>query len=526
MRKRMLKYFSRGSICLIAGLILVSTSSFARNIRRHKHAEPVQAMPELMTYQQLMMLSPAKRVAYIKDVRQVLVLLEKMEIKARSLGYSSVDNLESKENIAKIESLRSTLQAYLVLLPEAKAESDMQAKYWSNPKVWKPNTRITINADGTWSIEVPSNLRTYKIGPFKTHVPDTSNHGPDVVIRDYRSMLPAQGLTQTNEEWNGKPKTAPPVPVQGLTSTDQEWKGQPKTANVQSSSQQPPAIQDPSQSQGLSGGVNYVEPKTVKTDKITPDKESAQQNYEKLSQGQTLQPTSATKPDEKVAAKNTCKAVGAGDMDPIRKEWANKKSKTSCVNGGNFSDYTEVAQGKCSPVHKLENPPSNVEYMSPNGKKEAGGCSASEELCSPVVFCDSSAVTEQNPNGKVKAFCISLKGSGEEYQNKSYTLLCAKATAAKAGKSKCDPMGIKGATHEAWNSLAKAYKENVNTYCSGDSSQSKFNDFFCVECTAIKKQMAKWSSQTATASPAPASPNQFPGFNGYGLPTDQTGTIH
>lgn len=569
----MLRHFSLASICLVAAFTLFSNSAVAKLTRKHVVEDPAA---NLMTYQQLMQLSPAQRMAYIQDVREVLVLLEQMEIKARKLSYQSAEASSLREKISAIASL-------LAAVPEAKAEQSGDAapdrsyvfpvlrgtegwgcavseSYHSNDYAFDSSVGTCIRVG---SRENSLKVVTTESGPKATATPRAcrSDETAVYVAGDNTEGLsqiasycaPNTALNQMKrsralalQDPNSPPasSSAPFLNNHGLSFKQNTSdialgnadlgvrrgleNGDSSVAVTRVDRYQdmehpapsaPPAPSTPPQQPPAQVANPPTGPKVVKTEKIKggPEEAASLEEAKKLHQKEA--PAVVEKPaTPPVVASNECKPLQASDMNGVRGQWAKLKDKTVCVNAGNFLNYSEVAEGKCEPVHKAQNYPDNLLYVTLKGspmKNQARGCGP-YELCAPEVFCDSSA-NEKDPNAKITVFCVPLSGKEDDYKNKAFTQICSRATNQK----KCDPMSIKGPTQEAWKNLANAYKKNHDTFCMGTTEENKnFRNFFCSECKAIAKRFEGWAKVTASlapAAPAPAAPTTN-GFQNFNLP--------
>lgn len=567
----MLRSISMAPLCLVAAFTFFSSSSFARNIHKHVAQTPVT---DLMTYQQLMQLTPAQRVAYIQDVREVLVLLEQMEIKARHLSYQSAEASSLREKI-------STIARFLAALPEARAEQSGDASPESSyvfpvlrgSEGWGCAVSGGFQADQyTFDTSVGTCVRagsrenslkvvTTPTGPKATAIPRTCRSNETAV---YVAGEAGEGLAQAasycapNTALNqmkrsramalqnpSSPAASVSAPFlndrglsfksntseialgnsdlgvrRGLESGDtsvavarvdryQEME-HPATqapsvppAQSQPAAPPPPAPEVPAQPPAEVANPALA-PKVVKTEKIKggPEEAAAVEDAKRFHKKEEAVVEKPAAPA--IVANKECSPLQASDMNGVRGQWSKLKDKVACVNAGNFSGYSQVAEGKCEPVHKAQNYPDNLEYVTLMGspmKNQSRGC-GTYELCAPEVFCDSSA-NEKDPNAKVKVFCVPMNGKEDDYKNRAYTRLCSRAV----GQKKCDPMSIKGPTQEAWKQMADAYKQNHDVFCAGTGEDNKnFRNFFCSECKAIQDRLAKWSKVTAALAPvAPAS---------------------
>jgi len=563
--------------------MLFSTPSFAKLVRKHVVENPTA---DLMTYQQLMQLTPAQRVAYIKDVREVLVLLEKMEIKARQLSYQSAEASILREKISAIASL-------LAAVPEALAEQDdfipPEKTYvfpvlkgdegWScavpTTDRYQPNTYTFNQKVGTCvregSLKNSLNIVKTDYGPFATATPRTCDahetavyvagdntdgasqvssycvpntslnqmkHARAMALQDPNAPAPSTSLIYQNDGLSFK-KSTTDITLGGaelqvrhglengdtaiaVARVDRFQEMEHRTPQAPAPAAPPPAAQPAQDTPVAQQPPQQNGPKVVKTEKIPggPQEVALKEDAQKFKQdaGPAVVEKPAAPP---IVAKNECKPLQANEMNGARGQWAKLKDKTVCINAGNFLNYSEVAEGKCDPVHKAQNYPDNLLYVTLQGspmKNQARGCGP-YEMCAPEVFCDSSA-NEKDPNAKITVFCVPLSGKDDDYKNKAFTQICSKATNQK----KCDPMSIKGPTQEAWKQLASDYKKNHDVFCAGTSDDNKnFRNFFCSECKAVADRLAKWTSVTASlapaapAAPAPAAPATTK-FNNYNMP--------
>ena len=450
LKQRVLKFLAV-SIFLLTGL---SQTGMARTTRD---------FPQLLTYRGLMSLSPAKRRAYVEEVRKILADFQK-----------SMDRKLSQREVAEIDEIHRQLNLFELLLPTAHAEASLAGKLIPRLKQETTGRRWSCS-DADPSLEFNLDLGTcvlggskdrgfcpsgFKYGRVKSSrpngplaigycVPDDSWNALSEVRREGLKRGDAPRLSdiyQMYDRSDGPKKILSPEMV--IPNVDQEVKdlatiGRPRELNE---GETKAAINKAA----AAGAAQLALPKEAPAMNPASTEEEKKEGEDKF-QG-------ACQPAFK------CEDI----TDKEKKDLRSQLRGDLCIAGGNFSTYKggKPRPGGCL---TMRNWPSD-------SNKKLSCTGAGKAMCNPFLYC---------LDNEKKPFCFK--------PTQSFTADCEKAGNAV----QCDPARIKGlGFQEEWTALRDKFSIVVGEKCLMQKGGAQpapedlaFQKFFCSECQAITDRL-------------------------------------
>ncbi len=493
---------------------------------------PVAAAPKqksqfngkFLTFSQLSALPKAKRMRYIHDLTELMVLMEKYNSQYEVAGGPSLQDL--REQIAFLE------QAF-AFLPQAEARVASWRDLDKTKGIPAWNGRDWECPDGyEFNGSVPGCIRVSTAG--STMFPSSKLEGggcpaglveiphPDerdktvracMDPRNWAALLPERrsailedkgAWLNPNGFWYQEFQDQKEVVLGGLNHPSASGSANPTVAGS-------PAATAPASAGGAaaapSGGAAPAAPAAGGVAVVPAPATPAAPAAPAAKPAEAAKPT--VKPAPQVADKcipevTSCEAADANTaaISRFRKTAKyNGVDANKCIAGGFLSKYAKPTKqiGTCEIKTKI------------TLGKGSFSCDPGEALCNPVLFCHTAKGkgTKERP----MFFCIDRK-KFRGTSNPQLTAECAREFSARIKKKglvdgapneipqACDPKDVKlsAGIQEDWNEMVKNMEDMNKVWCAGTAD---FAALFCRECQVISSKIYAMNKRATGSGCAP-----------------------
>lgn len=532
---------------LLSAFFAVPTFAKAKNPRSPSPREMSKFTGDLLTYQQLVELSPKKRAKYISRMVDLLATME------------SFNNQYSVAELEKMRGMREQIAFLLQMisfLPEAHADGD---DFDDTPPAVDVSRIVpahngfewTCGRGATFDLAVGACLATNSAGltqfmPANAEAPGAEVERCPSGTHEIPHYRPGSAACIPNANWAV-------MPADRKAKIEQKNFESPRVLRAMSLEQQRRAIMgSATSSPGAARPAGDPEERTPAPSAVTP--------------GGAAGGATPTRPDQEPAAPGgatparpnaepgaPAPPVAAGTSEPARAPTCepaptackslSAADRTTAINRfRSTADYQGVnaniciAGGFASKYKTAEKKPSTCEIKRgldlANGKKSST-CSADEALCNPVLFC----VAAKDGQGKLAPATVCVKRAGDR-ANRPLTDACAakyqkvlnhqeplftckvdpklkgeakrkaeqRCAAARAIKGeRCDPakLALDGEFKKVWDDLIEQTKTLRDVWCG----KSDFAALFCRECEIVNDKIYAMNKEaTGTGCPEVRTP--------------------
>lgn len=496
--------------CLVT-LALTMAFSFSAQARKAPKFEG-----QLLTYGQMMSLSSAKRMKYLKDVTEILSMMEMTQRRNELADASGLQEL--KEKVALMMNMMAVFPQAEAAEPAAPAPAADLVPRWG-AKGWEcTGDNVVFDPTlGTCALQRTSG------GLFKSKTlwfsPDTCPEGTialSISARASRKCVPETSWSALSPERRFALLRGERYSGSIFRSDDD---GPEKTKHVV-----------------LGGGTHNTDGTPVNPDPAA----SATTNGRDKPTGPAAAAPDQPAPGQCQAPELACSSLKPDERTKLIGEFRNDGASNYCIAGGYASQYDSPKKrvGKCKIPTELKLGPGSFKCGDP--KKEG--------MCNPTLFClglkaddkldqvraKNAAIKKMLPDGYAEKF-TALDGSTDKIKNIYYcvkrgqdmTEQCSqrmqefidgKNGVLQKGKNigetyvACDPAKLKVSTalQDDWNSLREKTMGLYKGWCNNEKKQ--FTALFCTECKVFTERlMAVNSAAIGSACPQPQASAPGPG---------------
>lgn len=429
---------------------------------------PPQDYPKLITYQQLMQLSPAKRRAYIESVRSILGDFE-----------LHMDDKTQPESAAQMESFKMELQSLHKLETESHS-TNSPGETTANPKQQhaQPIKRLVVPywqegsffSSGKWSCDGLSSDKLI----FNASVGTCTkpNYTADMCSQGYHAAYVKVNLASgpgvheycvPKDSWNALNDARKESLSQssGASGDVVDIYSKKSSAGVIMAN-----LSEEDRQAALSGEKTPL-PSQIES-AVHANKLPATDDLSSVPPD--LSPSSVHGKDGGAAVSGKCKPkLTCPDLTSRQRRQLRSKLKGDvCIAGGNFSRYRggHVRAGNCQTIRNWPD----------NRNKKLSCTQPNTAMCNPLLYC---ADANKHP------FCF--------VPTRSFTHDCSIA----AANVKCDPAEVQVlGLQDEWDKMRTDLAKMVGTHCLAPTDAKKdsvgkkaFREFFCNECQDIIKRL-------------------------------------
>lgn len=518
-------------LALVLASFFVVSAAFANNEFRG----------ELLTWREFSMLPKAKRLNYLAQLSELLIIMEKKQQEMEVASYADSNSLqELKEYIA-------VLKRELSLLPEAEAQTRRQEKtaacdQFGSTYVYDYQAGVCVDTrrGGLNKASCVGSAILIRSGSSSICVPREEWSS---LKREQQTNLARKGnvdgrVVQVSNPSSSSGRVEPAPGVRPASDTLKVGQKELRPGDISEAEfdKQKPTIQGPLNGKVIGPGIVSNDPEEKKEESRL-DKFAGSGEQVKGSEGRLAPPPvtptiinpdaikgfeiTCDSPSTDGLKKRECKKLSNKQRADLLRRW--NSDDNLCIFGGHFSEYKKGRKkvGNCKPIEKFS-------LGSKSATCKQAGADGSVP-CNPMLFC----LGYVDEKGKVGQHDAALKkGSGTFHHrflcadkvNQDITKQCKQkydeylsgkrkwtATEKVEGKEfkqefkvqKCDPADVnfpndKDAANQ-WNELREKTESRYQKMCLNDS---EFQALFCQECKDMTELVLKMNMEArGTACP-------------------------
>lgn len=483
----------------------------------------------ILSWERFSALKPAQRMAYLNELREIVVMMDKAEAKYELASNDSIEQL--KEFVASIELMDS-------IVPTVEAE-ESTGPYWSDEEFQKsrvgwyctdPATVFDQRA-GTCVYARPwfnENLTTYsQAEECPSGATAVRGYGLNTdkficipsgswkVLTPERQAALKNGRFLDSGALEGKDRTASLYVLREQESKNTfNYKpaegNQTGAADVADSSAKKPADVTPADSQGADktpgAGDNKGKSPDTKQGATTPA--DRQEDKPRPEVPAASPSASCEAPQWKCSAQK----LSNQEKEKLIKDFRSNPAPGSniCIYGGFFSRYqtSQKKKGTCLPVDRFPEEAAKAKCAKQNGI-----------VCNPLLFC--SGVAQKSGEVSPKIFCVPKSADAtKRCEAKFSERVGGSSSGRKAGNrfAACDPAKVnlpKPYLKEQWTQMTDGVVQKFKAWCMGDKG---FEALFCNECNTIAQRLHKMNidvrSEECVGSASKSPPASAPATEG------------